>query len=121
MARYVAKNGWERCVQVARWLRSEFKLPEDMTLELVDNIDGPDVLGEVVERSGGRLVIKISNKMCRSVHQKIEVLIHEAAHVKLYDRGLGYLHGPVFWTTFGEMMDAFDHHGHEDSRAFPVN
>lgn len=107
-------------MQIARWLRSEFRLPDDMTLELVDSIDGPDTLGEVVER-GDRLVIRISNKMCRAVHQKIETLIHEAAHVKLWDKGLGFLHGPVFWTTFGEMMDALDHHGHEDSRSFPVD
>lgn len=115
-----ARNGWERAVQVLRWLIEEFDLPKDLRMELVDKIDGDETLGCVVERNG-TLVILLSQKMCRSVHLLVEVTIHEAAHVKLYHKGLGHPHGPKFWTTFGAMFDAFDHHGHLDSRSYAVD
>lgn len=114
-----ARNRWERAVQVLRWLIDEFNLPKDMRLEVVSSIDGDETLGCVFE-SGDRLVIRLSAKMCRSVNEAVDVCIHEAAHAKLWEKGLGHLHGPKFWTTYGRMMDSFDHHGHLDSRTYPV-
>lgn len=110
-----ARNRWERCVQVLRWLKEEFELPE-LRFEVVETI-GEDDLGEM-EEVDGRLVIRVSSKMCRSVNEAIETTIHEAAHAKLYHRGLGHFHGPSFRKIDGQMRDAFDHHGHHDSRAF---
>lgn len=113
-----AHNRWQRAVQVLRWLKDEFNLPA-CRFEVVKSIDGSETLGCVSER-GDQLVIQLSAKMCRSVNEAVEVCIHEAAHAKLWDAGLGHLHGPKFWTTFGRMMDAFDHHGHLDSRTYPT-
>jgi len=116
----VAKNRWERAVQVLRWLKDEFKLPANLRFEVVDQIDGDETLGETSESEDGRLTIALSAKMCRSVNEAVETTIHEAAHAKLWDKGLGQLHGPKFWTTLGRMMDAFDHHGHLDSKTYDV-
>lgn len=114
-----ARNRWQRATQVLRWLKDEFNLPKDMRFEVVDEIDGDEVMGET-EEVDGRLVIRLSAKMCRSVNETLDVVIHEAAHAKLWEKGLGHLHGPRFWTTFGRMMDAHDHHGHLDSRSYPT-
>lgn len=114
-----ARNRWERAVQVLRWIVDEFNLPPDIRFEVVDQIDGDETLGCVTE-VGGRLVIRVSAKMCRSVNESVDVVIHEAAHAKLWHQGLGHLHGPKFWTTYGRMMDGFDHHGHMDSRTYPT-
>lgn len=115
----VARNRWERAIQVLRWLTDEFRLPK-VRFEVVDEIDGDEALGETAELEDGRLVISISAKMCRSVNEVVETTIHEAAHAKLWDKGLGQCHGPKFWTTYGRMMDAFDHHGHIDSKTYPT-
>lgn len=115
-----ARTRWERATQVLRWLKEEFDLPKDLRFEVVDQIEGDTVLGCVVEINE-RLVVRISARMCRSVNETLDVVIHEAAHAKLWHKGLGHLHGPKFWTTFGRMMDAFDHHGHLDSRSYPVD
>lgn len=114
-----AKNRWERAVQVLRWLKDEFNLP-DIQLRVETEIDGDETMGQV-EEIDGRLVIFLSAKMNRSVDETINTVIHEAAHAKLWHKGLGHLHGPVFWKTYGRMMDAMDHHGHLDSRTFPVD
>jgi hypothetical protein len=115
-----AKNRWERAVQVLRWLKEEFNLPADLQLRIESEIDCDEVMGQV-EEIDGKLVIFLSAKMCRSVNETLDTTIHEAAHVKLWEKGLGHLHGPVFWKTFGRMMDAFDHHGHMDSRTYPLS
>ena len=115
-----ARNRWERAVQVLRWLREEFDLPKDLGFRVDSEIDGDEAIGETIEVDGGRLCVCLSAKMCRSVNEAVETTIHEAAHVKLWDKGLGQLHGPKFWTTFGRMMDAFDHHGHLDSKSYSV-
>lgn len=115
-----AKNRWERAVQVLRWLKDEFNLPADLQLRIETDIDGEEVLG-TAEEIDGRMVISLSAKMCRSVNEVVETVIHEAAHVKLWHKGLGHLHGPAYWRQYGKMMDAFDHHGHLDSRSYPVD
>lgn len=115
-----ARNRWERAVQVLRWLKEDFDLPKDLQFRVVEDIDGDEALGETVEE-GGRLSVCLSAKMCRSVNEVVETTIHEAAHVKLWGRGLGQLHGPKFWTTYGRMMDAFALYGHQESRAYSVD
>lgn len=114
-----ARNRWERATQVLRWLKDEFDLPANLRFEVVESLEDGD-LGETAEEDD-RLVIRLSAKGCRSVNEAVEVCIHEAAHAALWSKGLGYLHGPKFWTTFGKMMDGFDHHGHEDSRSYPTS
>lgn len=115
-----ARNRWERATQVLRWLKDEFDLPADLQLRIESHIDGDEVLGQV-EEIGGRLVISLSAKMCRSTNETVETTIHEAAHVVLWKTGLGHCHGPVFWKTFGNLMDKFEQYGHQDSRTFPVD
>lgn len=114
-----ARNRWERAIQVLRWLKEDFDLPKDLCFRIDSEIDGDEALGETVEEDG-RLTICLSAKMCRSVNEAVETVIHEAAHAKLWEKGLGQLHGPKFWTTYGRMMDSFDHHGHLESRAYSV-
>lgn len=114
-----ARNKWERAVQVLRWLIEEFNLPDDIRIELVDDIDDGDTFGQVVERAG-RYIIQLSSRACRTKHDMVYNTMHEAAHVFLQRHGLGDFHGPTFWTTFGMMVDAYDHHGHQDSQAFPT-
>lgn len=120
MARRTARNGFERAVQVFRWAKEEFKLPENLTLEHVTDLDDGETFGDVVLR-GGRLVIRLSERACRTRHDYVYNALHEAAHVKLQSTGKGDAHGPAFWLQFGEIVDAYDHHGHLDSLAFPVD
>lgn len=114
-----ARNRWERAVQVLRWLKEDFDLPKDLGFRVVEDVDGDEALGETVEKCG-RLTICLSAKLCRSVNETVETTIHEAAHVKLWEKGLGQLHGPKFWTTYGRMMDAFALYGHLDSKTYSV-
>lgn len=114
-----ARNRWERAAQVLHWITEEFALPGDPFVEVATDVDGDESFGEVKDRSG-RFAVRLSRKLCRSVAQTVETTIHEAAHIKLYRRGLGHFHGPVFWKTYGEMADAFDHHGFQDSRTYPT-
>lgn len=114
-----ARNRWERAIQVLRWLKEEFELPENLSFRVVDHIDGDEALGETSEEDG-QLWITLSKKMCRSINETIETTIHEAAHAKLWNKGLGMLHGPKFSKIEGQMRDSFDHHGHLESRAYSV-
>lgn len=123
-----ARNRYERCVQVLRWLNEEFELAEEGALrfEWKTNLEpnkktGKDSIYGITFERGGRLVIALSSQSCRTHAQAVETLIHEAAHVKLWDTGRGLLHGPEFWKVFGEMMDAFEHHGYEDSKGYFVD
>jgi hypothetical protein len=100
---------------VLRWLKEEFELPA-IRFEVVEQI-GVDDLGELDEVDG-TLVIRLSAKTCRSVNTAIETTIHEAAHAQLERVGVGHFHGPAFHRVHGQMQDAFDHHGHADSRAY---
>lgn len=111
------RNRWERATQVFRWLVHEFDLPADLEIEFTAEIDGDECLGDVVER-GGRLLVRLSQRMIRTQTEAVETTIHECAHVHLYRAGVGHFHGPRFWSIYGQMMDAYDHHGFQDSRAF---
>ena len=117
-----ARNRYDRALQVLKWLNSEFEFPRKLRLEWVEEIprdaESPrGYLGECDE-VGDRLVIRLCARSCRSRNETVETVIHEAAHAALWDQGLGYQHGPVFWKTFGQMMDAYDHHGMSDSESF---
>lgn len=114
-----ARNRWERAAQVLNWLKKDFDLPGDPFLEVADSVDGDESFGEIKAR-GDRFAIRISRRLCTTIHLAVEVTIHEAAHVKLYRRGLGHFHGPAYWQTYGEMMDAFNNYGFQDSRAYPT-
>jgi hypothetical protein len=121
------RNSFERCVQVLRWLNEEFQIAEDgaWRLEFVDFIQRDEhgkesILGMVTEK-GGKLVITVSAAGRFSRSHAIETVIHEAAHCKLWDTGRGLQHGPEFWKVFGRMMDAYDHHGREDSKSYYVD
>lgn len=114
------RNSWERAVQVMRWLKAEFALPADLGMELVDDIDGGDTFGQVIMRKG-KLIVQLSRRACKTRHDYVLNAIHEAAHVALQQHGVGDYHGPQFWQMYGQMVDAFDHHGHDDSKAYGVD
>ena len=121
----IAKNRFERAVQVLRWLKSEFPLARVKRLEWVDDLrdeDGDELCGRVVER-GRDLVILLSRRSCPTTQSTVETVIHEAAHAhaELWDEGLGFYHGDAFWIRYGRMQDAYEHHGWSDSRAFKGN
>lgn len=80
-------------------------------------------LEENPERTGKfwRLIVQLSKRACVRRHDYVLNAIHEAAHVALQQHGVGDYHGPAFWQMYGRMVDAFDHHGHDDSKAYPVN
>ena len=125
--RTYAKNRFERCVQVLRWLNEEFDLFEDGSLrfEFVDMIEatpqGKDALEGCVFEHRGKLVVQISARTCRTTSHAIAVLIPEAAHIALWSTGRGLLHGDEFWRTYGRMADAYDHHGCQDSKTYYVD
>ena len=128
MARTYARNGFERCVQVLRWLNEEFDLFEAgaVRLELVDKLaphatTGKESLFGCVEESKGKLTIILSRTGCQSNAVLIDTLLHEAAHVALWDTGRGLLHGDEFWRTAGRFYDAYDHHGWQDSKSYFVD
>lgn len=110
---------FQRATQVLKWLQTEFPLPKPLRLELKDRIfyKGEECWG-LTDRVGEKMVIYLSDKLCRTTPQMIEVLIHEAAHAELFDKGLGILHGDRYWKHYGRMMDAFEHHGKLDSQSF---
>ncbi len=120
-----ARNRFERATQIVRWLKTEFKMDSLKQLLWVDILldeDGKSQLcGCVEEEDNGDLVITLSKRACSTRQLTIDTVIHEAAHAALWDTGLGMLHGDKFWKRYGRMMDAFEHHGHMDSKTFDVD
>ena len=108
-----ASNRFERATQIVRWLKTEFKMDSLKQLLWVDILldeDGKSQLcGCVEEEDNGDLVITLSKRACST------------AHAALSGTGLGMLHGDKFWKRYGRMMDAFEHHGHMDSKTFDVD
>lgn len=123
-----ARNRFERCIQILRWLNEEFDIYEQgaLRVEWVDRVQpckrtGRDeVYGMVTER-GGKLIMLLSERNNRTAAQAIDTMIHEAAHVALWDTGRGLLHGDEFWRVYGRMQDAYDHHGWQDSKSYYVD
>lgn len=118
--RTAARNRWERATQVLRWCIEEFKLPDNVRLEIVEDIDKGCTFGELLLRNS-RPVIRLSARACRTTHDAVYTALHECAHLELEQYGTGFNHGPTFWPVFGEMVDAYDHHGALDSRAYAVD
>ena len=119
-----ARNRRDRCIQILSWLKEEFDLPA-CRFEWMESIDwyegkGEMTLGQTLEVRGN-LTIQISEAGCRTKSQAIETTIHEAAHVKLWEEGTGFLHGDKFWRCYGRMADAYEHHGFMDSQALPFD
>lgn len=112
-----ARNRWERAVQVFRWAQATYELPSDTGFELVPDIDRGKTFGQLILR-GDRYVIQLSARACRTTHDAVYNTLHECAHLKLQEKGLGDAHGPYFWKTFGRMVDDYDAHGNVDSEAF---
>lgn len=119
----LARNRIDRSVQVLRWLLDEFDFPRKLSLLWLDEIEGdadsPLGYHGFVREKGKRLEIVMCAKANRTRSETIESVIHEAAHAYLWNEGLGFQHGPKFWQVFGEMRDAFDHHGYIDSATQP--
>ena len=116
-----ARNRRDRCIQVMRWLKEEFDLPA-CRFEWMETIEweegkGEQTFGQTLEVRG-KLTIQISQAGCRTYSQALETTIHEAAHVALWNEGLGLRHGDKFWRVYGRMMDAYEHHGSLDSRTY---
>jgi hypothetical protein len=120
-----ARNRFERSVQVLRWVDSEWDFPLPVSLRWEEKIPGdeeaPHGLHGYVEEDGGRLYVYLCAASNPSRSIAVDSLLHELAHCLLWAEGLGLRHGPRFWQQFGELMDAFDHHGFEDSASFPVD
>lgn len=111
---------FQRATQVARWAMTEFKIPQDLRLELKLRIfyQNEECWG-LTYPVNGRMTIFLSDKMNPRTCDMVETVIHELTHAELYDQGLGIQHGPKFWKHYGRQRDAFDHHGKLDSLAFP--
>ena len=119
-----AKNRFERSKQIVAWLKTEFKLDSLKEVIWVDVLFDEDekyqLCGCVEEEDNGNLTITLSKRACTTTQLTIDTVIHEAAHAALWNTGLGMLHGDKFWKRYGRMMDAYEHHGYMDSRAFNV-
>lgn len=118
--RTYARNRSERCVQVARWLNHEFDIWEEgaVRIEWVDEIE-EFIVGMTFER-GHKLIVQLSRRLCPRKSDAVETLIHELAHVKLWDTGRGLRHGKEFWVTYGQMIDAYHERGFDDSKSYSV-
>ena len=117
------KNRFERSIQIVAWLKTEFKLDNLKNVIWVDVLfdeDGSQLCGCVEDDEKGDLTITLSKSACSTRQLTIDTVIHEAAHAALWNTGLGMLHGDKFWKRYGRMMDAYEHHGYMDSRAFNV-
>ena len=111
-------------MQILRWHNEEFDLYEEGALRIkpVDILldqDNSKLHGCVQMGTDKLELVLVTRGVTRS--SMIETLIHEAAHVLLWDVGRGVTHGDEYWKLFGRMMDAYDHHGREDSKSYFVD
>ena len=120
------RNRWERVTQVARWLNEEFDLYEEGAVLLrVEKVIEPDpggretTMGLTFEHRG-RLVVALSERGCRTTHDAVSTILHEMAHVALWDTGRGLKHGKEFWITYGRFDDAYTERGYLDSQSYSV-
>lgn len=115
-----SRSKWGRAVQVMRWLVDEFNLPKDLRMELIDDIDDGETFGQVVSRRG-RLVVQLSRRACKTMHDYVYTTIHEAAHVKTYRRRMKHDHDDPFWLIHGQMNHAYDEWGKDKSADYPAD
>jgi len=96
----------------------------------------PDVSGSVTKsskqwmgvtyRGEGEFLIYISMRNCLQTTQCIETALHEYAHAYLWPAAKIEFtrpeHGPMYWTMYGELWDAFtEGGGGVDSKKFPYD
>jgi len=114
------RDRWKRCRQVLRWLEEEWEWHGDpielVVQDFVPDDDAGDCLGWA-DTDGNR--IYLSRKNIEGPSHAIETLLHEFAHMTLQDEKRGDYHGRRFHIVAGEISDAYEHHGFEDSKAFP--
>ena len=114
-----SRSKWGRAIQVMRWLVDEFDLPKNIRMELVADIDDGDTFGQVVMRRG-RLVVQLSERACKTMHDYVYNTIHEAAHVKTYRRRMKHDHADPFWVIHGKMNHEYDIRGKVESADYPA-
>lgn len=78
----------------------------------------------VTYRDRSSFHIYVSMKNCQQTSQVVETLIHEYTHAYIWPPARVEFkrpeHGPVYWTAYGEIMDAFmDRGGAIHSKEFP--
>ena len=125
-------NRRQRCFQVLRWAESIWPCGKPCQLFLPDYVvdwngkvtkDSKNLFG-VTYRDRSSFHIYVSMKNCRQVSQAVETLIHEYTHAYIWPPAKVEFkrpeHGPVYWTAYGEIMDAFmDGGGAFHSKEFP--
>jgi len=111
----------ERCTQIARWANHEFDIwePGAVRIEFVDEIENGSACGITFERRG-KVIVQIAKKGNPTRSMMIESLLHELAHVALWDVNRGLLHGKEFWITYGRIVDAYHDRGFQDSKSYSV-
>jgi len=100
--------------------------PGAVRFELRDVIEpGPGgrdtVNGITYELPSGKLVIAVSRSGCVTRSAMIETVLHELAHVALWNTGRGINHGKEFWVTYGRFIDAYHDRGVDDSKTYFVD
>ena len=113
------RTSFERCIQIARWVNHEFDIwePGAVRIELVPELEGGSAIGITFERRG-KLIVQLAKKGNPTRSMMIDTLLHELAHVALWDTGRGLLHGKEYWITFGRIWDAYHDRGFSDSKSY---
>lgn len=118
-----ARNRFERCRQVLRWLESEYPCGRKISIrwhpELRDKTGEWDAH---TVRNGRALEIHMSSRKCPTWTTAVDTLIHEYAHALLWgvsqqeSSDESTHHPPEFWAAYGRISDRFHHdHGAEES------
>ena len=125
-------NRVQRCTQVLRWAESLWPSGKPCVVKFPKYV--PDVNGVatkesktwhgVTYRERNSFVIHISLRNCLQKTQAVETLIHEYVHAYLWPPAKVEFfrpeHGPLYWTAYGEIMDAFmEGGGSDESKNFP--
>ena len=128
MSRTYARNTAERCIQIIRWANERFGIfePGAVRFEYVnhialDPITGRETVCGMVDEWRGKLRLRISQRGNPTRACAIETLLHELAHIALWDVGRGLNHGDEFWLTYGRMVDEFHDRGVLDSKSYYVD
>lgn len=116
-----ARNRYERCRQVLRWILAEWPAGRRVQLDFAKKLED-GIAGECYRERRTIVIRLLDQRCCRCL---IDTLIHEAAHAILWPVSLAELrvehHGPEFWALYGQITDRFDHdHGAEQSMDYPT-
>ena len=122
----------QRCFQVLSWMESLWPCGKPCVFKFPEY--APDLNGRptkeskklygVTYRDSRKFLIYVSSKNCITKSSCIETLIHEYTHAYLWPPACVEFkrpeHGPVYWTAYGEIMDAFmEGGGSDESKNFP--